>query len=699
MRSILLLVIAVSLFCFSCTSPTSDPLAGSASETVYGKIIDSKYEAAESTAVFLCIGTVEIDTVCVESTLTDIHGRYSFDNIDSGTYSLKALSKSSGSMVYRQEISYLNAAQGKNLGVDTLKLPGQLKARFVNGPTHAGAHTSNQFVKDVFCYLRNTPYFEYSDSNGVFQHSLIFPGTYTLRCLPPKPFKAIDTVITTYSDSIVDLGDIRLRADPAFSPPTVKNVALSYDTLRGIVNLTWPPVDVSDLDGYVVYRGLLNDAPVAVSNIIRDTVFSDSIGKTHDSLMDSTLRYLIKAIDTSSNQSEHFSDASITKIASPTLVTTTMRFDYMDTVIQGEAKSVILAFTNPTRVNQKITWQTDNGTALLKEKEIHSKQGLDTLVVKWDQVGVKQIKVVITDITGIPWADSFAITISPRPDVPDSWVVIDTSAPCQGQTTVAGVIDSMVYLISQKFQTRTFGIYTFNVISSQWNHVSDIPLSRQAVATTMHTGAIYVVGGIPSSKPSSDKVDKYDLLADTWDTLPPITIENSYSKLISINNSLYLMGGLLSGLKPANDLTLFKDDSAWIRMTNMTERRSNFAAADYQSNIYVFGGSNGITINQCEKYNPDQNVWTPVAPLATAGKGLAATVLDTLIFITGGSNSSDSTLSSNIAFNPDTEKWIAKKPMNIPRTEHGAAAVYGQMYVFCGKNRDGELRSVERYTP
>jgi N-acetylneuraminic acid mutarotase len=95
-------------------------------------------------------------------------------------------------------------------------------------------------------------------------------------------------------------------------------------------------------------------------------------------------------------------------------------------------------------------------------------------------------------------------------------------------------------------------------------------------------------------------------------------------------------------------------------------------------------------------YNPVTDAWTEKAPMPTARHHLASAVLDGKIYAIGGRtlgngvnppgvDVAESNFDKNEMYNPITDKWTVKQPMQDKRSGFPAAVLDGQIYVFGGQ--------------
>ena len=107
--------------------------------------------------------------------------------------------------------------------------------------------------------------------------------------------------------------------------------------------------------------------------------------------------------------------------------------------------------------------------------------------------------------------------------------------------------------------------------------------------------------------------------------------------------------------------------------------------------LYVAGGSgssSGPTAN-LEAYNPLTNTWSQKAPMNFVGVRGAGAVVDGRLYMLGGCVNSDcgGGASNRLdVYDPQTDSWSAKAAMPTPRYNFGAVSFNGKIYAVGGFN-------------
>lgn len=89
-------------------------------------------------------------------------------------------------------------------------------------------------------------------------------------------------------------------------------------------------------------------------------------------------------------------------------------------------------------------------------------------------------------------------------------------------------------------------------------------------------------------------------------------------------------------------------------------------------------------LSSAEKYDPNTNTWTPIAPMEHARVGFGLVAVDDNIYALGGSNDMTDPLTSMEVYNVFTNKWRPLPDMILKRVWSAFAAADKKIYVIAG---------------
>jgi N-acetylneuraminic acid mutarotase len=243
-----------------------------------------------------------------------------------------------------------------------------------------------------------------------------------------------------------------------------------------------------------------------------------------------------------------------------------------------------------------------------------------------------------------------------------------------------------------------------------WRTLAPMPTPRAGVAVAAVSFRIYVVGGFEADGSASSKVEVYDTQADAWKELAPLPAARHHAVAAEWHSNLFVFGGMDSTNLPTS--TVFVYDmlrDQWDEWEDMASQHGAPAIAigtSTRSSPYVISGleenSNGSFVNTptVETYLVDY--WLPVTDIATPRDGLAAAVVDGVIYAVGGRVNGDISQNTGVneAYGSDgTNEWVKRAPMPTARSSIAAAAVGGKIYVFGGESPQGIFDKSDMYDP
>ena len=166
--------------------------------------------------------------------------------------------------------------------------------------------------------------------------------------------------------------------------------------------------------------------------------------------------------------------------------------------------------------------------------------------------------------------------------------------------------------------------------------------------------------------------------------------------------SLFIMVGIVTGAK-------------WEVISELPTHRTSFSTAVVDGKIYVIGGTlfeheRGVLrdpgpgiwrgpfgMSLVEVYAPETNTWHRLADMPTVWAGAKTAVVDGKIYVMGGYAGKDNQgvnfkfLKVVEMYDPQTDTWVRKQDLPIPRIQFGVGVVAGKIYAFGGETEDREL--------
>jgi hypothetical protein len=361
--------------------------------------------------------------------ITDTAGKYSLDTLASGDYNI--LGMKDDNLSFRDSVP-VRQDYKMTVPSDTLKQPGSLRGivRLLF------EHDS----KNIFILVMGTQYFTApADTSGRFRLDSLPEGSYNVRFMPTKPdYDVFDTILKITAGITDTLKDtIRLKFNGIATPGGLTAI---YDTLHGVVNLSWNKVPGTNIAGYNVYRhDVSSQTPEKISGarVVADTFYADTVFRDIMDSSDLVYIYQLKAQDTNANLGPAFSSSQTVNAVSPTKVRTYLAImnsgTVNDTASIHDSITFSVTYGNASRHNVSLTWFQPGIDTLAVKPCNGAPAGKDTIKMAWGQPSRKTVAVAVVDEAGSTWIDSNSVTI-----------ITDAPVVNAGNDTLVSIKDSIL---------------------------------------------------------------------------------------------------------------------------------------------------------------------------------------------------------------------------------------------------------------
>jgi alpha-tubulin suppressor-like RCC1 family protein len=205
-RLIFLLIFLCICLCLHCST---DRIAGSTDETeievISGILIDGVNGGpANGAEVFLYRANNTVSNQPIDSTFTNSSGKFKFDSIPKGLYTITAEYTISSDTLY-YAIQNLTLDSIIDIGTDTLKAPGR-----ISGTVSVEGQASKS---GIFCYIPGTSYLAITDTGGNYTIFSVPPGVYSFGYMHYKYKDTTISGVPVYSDVVTNLPHMQMKIE------------------------------------------------------------------------------------------------------------------------------------------------------------------------------------------------------------------------------------------------------------------------------------------------------------------------------------------------------------------------------------------------------------------------------------------------------------------------------------------------------
>ncbi|VDM95034.1 unnamed protein product [Thelazia callipaeda] len=258
-------------------------------------------------------------------------------------------------------------------------------------------------------------------------------------------------------------------------------------------------------------------------------------------------------------------------------------------------------------------------------------------------------------------------------------------------------LDDDILKTSQTGQQETLS----KVISSASNLRIPIPhmkSPRCSIGGVFINGKIIVCGGYDRGT-CLKSVEEYDMLESSWSSLADMTQCRGRFDAAVLGNKVYAVAGSNGSvdLKTVECYDLETKKWSFLYKKFFCENLNKFdlCCAALDRFIYCIGGCcEQNVLDECEKYIPELDEWSLIAPLRTARFQAGCTSWHDLIVVCGGSDGWKC-LDSVEAYNSLTGKWLNLIPLKTARRGCAVIVVKDCLFVIGGHDGTQSLNSVE----
>lgn len=210
--------------------------------------------------------------------------------------------------------------------------------------------------------------------------------------------------------------------------------------------------------------------------------------------------------------------------------------------------------------------------------------------------------------------------------------------------------DGRIYVFGGRYQNSSFGTTLSQVYDPKtdtWQTISPMPVATYGNSAVLIDGKIYVVGHYTSE---GVWIQSYDPSTNKWENLGSQNDQRSYYSVAAVGNKIYVIGGRsagYTGLNKSYDVTA----KTWQTLTSMPTPRGHAATVvDNRGKIWIIGGALPNASEKVEVFDPQQNRWFASESLPAGRYGAAASYKNGIIYLFGGRNSLNNSLSEVTTF-------------------------------------------------
>ena len=207
------------------------------------------------------------------------------------------------------------------------------------------------------------------------------------------------------------------------------------------------------------------------------------------------------------------------------------------------------------------------------------------------------------------------------------------------------VLEDRIYIIGGRRGSIVLqSVERYDPGSDSWTECAPMPTGRWLPAVAVVNGKIYAIGGITGtgdSRRTSDAVEVYDPISNTWSRRSSAPISKSGAAAAVMGDEIFLIGGrFVAGPTPNVSASVHVYDPAadtWQTGPALKQGRTSPCAVVFNDRIYVIGGGTiGAATHLTEVYDDSSGDWSSGPNLSQARTLHSCAVLGNTIYAFGG---------------------------------------------------------------
>ena len=256
---------------------------------------------------------------------------------------------------------------------------------------------------------------------------------------------------------------------------------------------------------------------------------------------------------------------------------------------------------------------------------------------------------------------------------------------------------------------------SFSSVDSSWTVGEKMPTKRLETSAVTLDHKIYIIGGM-NKRGSTNIVEVYDTDTNKWSKVVSLPEKLDHTTAAAFEGKIYVAGGFNSTGISTNFLFIYDPVThKWERAANMPTARGAATAKFVNGILYVIGGDETVlydidkvynpqgVVTSNEAYNPETDSWTIKSPMPTPRDHLSSAVIGESIYVLGGRQPDIGPLfkdlNSNEKYDPVNDTWNTLEPFPTNRSGLAAASHDGKVYVFGGESTKKTFDTNEVYDP
>ncbi|WP_340113885.1 Kelch repeat-containing protein [Maribellus mangrovi] len=233
-----------------------------------------------------------------------------------------------------------------------------------------------------------------------------------------------------------------------------------------------------------------------------------------------------------------------------------------------------------------------------------------------------------------------------------------------------------------------------NCSKPDWQQLSSMDIARGYLSSCTIDSLIYIFGGETTPVYTNlDSADVFNTKTNQWMDLEAIPTAVVSPAVEEVNSKIYVLGGLThtsgNGIGMNTVYEYDPDGNKWVQKNNSPYTIGAWSSKVMDSTIYLFGGSNNMPsdANKAWTYEPASETWTSLPNmLYNQAYGNSVELIDNKFYYIGGSLESGfyGPTGKSQVYDPNEGNYTELAVMPVPVVQHRTVVYNNKILVFGG---------------
>ncbi|XP_078112192.1 kelch-like protein 23 [Sander vitreus] len=261
------------------------------------------------------------------------------------------------------------------------------------------------------------------------------------------------------------------------------------------------------------------------------------------------------------------------------------------------------------------------------------------------------------------------------------WVQAKDMPDHSKESYAVALLGCTIY-VSGGYRTNTTQVldtvWEYNSDSDYWTEGLPMLTARYYHCSVACCGCVYVMGGYRGAS-AMPQTELFDPLKRRWMAVADMVHGVGNASATVLGNNIYIAGGNygFKGSCSYNKIQSYKVDiDQWSILTTCPHPEYGMCLVSLNSSLYLVGGQTTLA----DRFDPDTEEWIPLAMMKEGRIECGAVAMLGCVYVTGGYSCSKRTyLQSVEKYDPHTDTWDIVGDLTEAARLHGCICVYNDM--------------------